>query len=150
MCKTLSSKAIIFQLVNKFTFLQVSIIFLKKREWEVRQNTTVWLASLLRRRWLHVSAALLGHHQVTRATIEESIQCIDISCGKYFYDYQGDVIVVMFCVAMFVYSTIKVRLKSVCCSVGGYSGCLRRGWIWLRLWGASCDLMMAQQSGQNL
>jgi len=54
---------------------------------KVRQNTTVWLPSLLRRRWLHVSAALLGHHQVTRCTSEETIRCTNISYGTCFYKF---------------------------------------------------------------
>ena len=47
------------------------------------KNTNMWFPSLLRIWWLHVSAALLGHPQVTRCTIEDTIQYIDSSCQLY-------------------------------------------------------------------
>ena len=61
------------------------------------QNTTVLYPSLLCRRWLHVSTALLGHHQVTGSTSEETTQCTNISYGTYFYKiFQRDLVVTLY------------------------------------------------------
>ena len=91
---------------------------------KVHQNTTVWFPSLLRRRWLHVLAALLGHFQVTRNTSEETIQCTNISCRTYFYKFQWDLVVVTLCILMVVYSRTKLRLKTckVNIAMGGCRG----------------------------
>ena len=51
---------------------------------------------------LHVSAALLGHRQVTRCMIQNTLQYTGSSCATYFYSYQRDLVVVMFCVTIAV------------------------------------------------
>jgi hypothetical protein len=93
----------------------IPIVCFNQKGVGVRQNTTNWVASWLRSWGLHVSAALLGHHQVTRGMIQDTIQYTGSSCGTYFYSYQRDLVVVTFCVTIAVWSIIRLRLNCVRC-----------------------------------